>query len=188
MKFEALLSSNDAEVRKSDFYPQRNSSRKWWDKSSSFFLFSRPFMCSRTSVILKWKSSPPKFVGTEKRAASYVVTPPRRCPLLFVKSCNFRNFEHKWHKSMKEFQNPVFFNLFFISWNNLSTHGTLFLTMLILENFGSRVNRYYFDHQVNFDHIRKMPVFVAQQFKNGVCLPGNTENYTRNRFEIYTHT
>ena len=89
----------------------------------------------------KIKSSQVYFtcITQRRERLTYVVTRPRRRPLHFVKSWNFRNFEHKWHKSMKEFEIPLFFNLFFMSWNNLSTHGTLFLTMLILENFGSKV-------------------------------------------------
>ena len=58
------------------------------------------------------------YTTQRRERLTYVITRPRRRPLHFVKSWNFRNFEHKWHKSMKEFQNPLFFNLFLISWNN----------------------------------------------------------------------
>ena len=61
---------------------------------------------------------------------------------------------------MKEFQSPLFFNLFFISWNDLSTHGTLFLTMLILENFGSKVANFGI-----FGHFTcKIPPYSLQIF------------------------
>ena len=163
---------------KTDFYPQRNFLENGAINLLHFFLFSRPFMCSRTSVILKRKSSPPKFIlhvfRTQRRERlTYVVTRSRRRPLHFLKSWNFHNFEHKWHKSMKEFQNTLFFNLFFISWNNLSTHGTLILTMLILENFASKVANFGI-----LDHFTcKIPPHSLQIF----TLIWQIENYTHTK-------
>ena len=112
-------------------------------------------------------------ITQRRERLTYVVTRPCRRPLHFVKSWNFRNFEHKWHKSMKEFQNPLFFDLFFIPWNNLSTHGTLFLTMLILENFGSK--------EANFGILGhftcKIPPYSLQIF----TLIWQIENYTHTK-------
>ena len=141
-----------------------------------FFFYFPAHLCVQ-GPLLFWSENqvlPSLFYIKQRRERlTYVVTRPRRRPLHFVKSWNFRKFEHKWHKSMKEFQNPLFFNLFFISGNNLSTHGTLFLAVLILKNFGSKVANFCI-----LGHFTcKIPPYSIQIF----TLIWQIENYTHTK-------
>ena len=147
MKFEALRSSNDAEVRK-DWFLSTIDKGTFLENGEinllHFFIFPSIYVFKDLCYFEAKIKSPPSlfYIKQRRERLSYVVTRSRRRPLHFVKSWNFCKFEHKWHKSMKEFQSPLFFNIFFISWNNLSTHGTLYLAMLILKTFGSKVRNF----------------------------------------------